>query len=462
MPNKHIWDPSKLLFFVCAAVLLFLVIFMFGMYSALSKNFMYRAASILWNNGKLVYHEIENYMPGGEPIHFLQPSRGPGSGVTVNERADDGNLILMVGFFDGGNELRLVRRDGSPVARWPVSFQGHFPDTSHLDDPPQTDRNVDLHGAALNPDGSIVFNYEHSGTVRLSRCNETEWILPHPTHHSVEKAEGGGYWIPGFRYIYDTEAFPPFTRVTTDPAFRDDLILRVTEDGAIAEQVSVAQILYDNGLEPLMTAGGYSFYPDGGWERELVHLNKIAELSSPMADAFPEFDAGDLLLSLRGYNLLLVVDPDDWRVKWHQTGPWRRQHDPRFNPDGTITVFNNNVYRFELGELDRSNPASPRVSNIMRVDPTTGRTEVAYGGRAGQELLSVIRGQQEPTPEGGFLITEFEAGRVLEVDPEGRTVWEYINRYDDEQVLEVTGARLYPSSYFTVDDWSCPTTTAKS
>ena len=91
------------------------------------------------------------------------------------------------------------------------------------------------------------------------------------------------------------------------------------------------------------------------------------------------------MLSLRQYNLVLVVDPDDWRVKWHQTGPWRRQHHPEFNPDGTITVFNNNTYRLELGERDRSNPATPRVSNIMRVDPATGRTKVVYGERAGQK-----------------------------------------------------------------------------
>ncbi len=464
MQNGQGRNISKLAFISSVAILLGGLAFGFGLYSGAKRNAVFDLVRNIWNDVTLVYSEFGNIVTAGEPIHFLQPSRKQGTGVTVNKRANDGNLVLLSSFFDGGNEIRLLRRDGSLVARWPVSFSAHFPDVSHLKAPPQTDRNVDLHGVLIQPDGSVVFNFEYSGTVKLSRCGETVWTLAHPTHHSIEFAEGGGYWVPGRRFISgaESEGFPPFTRVDTDQTFDDQLILRVTEDGVIAEQISVARILYDNGLEPVMTAGGYSFKPNWIWNRQFVHLNKIGELPSSIADAFQGFEAGDLVLSLRQYNLILVVDPDDWRVKWHQTGPWRRQHDPEFNPDGTITVFNNNTYRLELGERDRSSPATPRVSNIMRVDPATGRTEVVYGERAGQEFLSVIRGKHDLTPEGGFLITEFEAGRVFEVDAQGRIVWEYIRRYDPEQVLEITEARLYPSSYFTVEDWSCPSTTASN
>lgn len=455
---------SKLAFISSVAILLCGLTFGIGLYSGVKRNAIYDLFRSIWSDVALVYGELGDIASAVEPIHFLQPSRQPGTGVTVNDRGNDGNLVLLSGFFGGGNEIRLLRRDGSLVARWPVSFSAHFPDVSYLKAPPLTDRNVDIHGVLIQPDGSVVFNFEYSGTVKLSRCGETVWTLAHSTHHSIEFAEGGGYWVPGRRYVSGagTEDFPPFTRMNTDQAIDDQLILRVTEDGVIAEQISVARILYDNGLEPVMTASGNSFKSNGNWDRELVHLNKIGELPSSLADAFQGFEAGDLVLSLRQYNLVLVVDPDDWRVKWHQTGPWRRQHDPEFNPNGTITVFNNNTYRLELGEGGRSNPATPRVSNIMRVDPATGRTEVVYGERAGQEFQSVIRGKLDLTPEGGLLITEFEAGRVFEVDGQGRIVWEYINRYDAEQVLEMTEARLYATSYFTVEDWSCPSATASN
>jgi hypothetical protein len=66
-----------------------------------------------------------------------------------------------------------------------------------------------------------------------------------------------------------------------------------------------------------------------------------------------------------------------------------------------------------------------------------------------------VRGYVEEEPGGGFLITETDAGRVFQVDAAGTTVWEYIDRYDADNVLEMTGARAYPASYFTVGDWSC-------
>jgi hypothetical protein len=60
------------------------------------------------------------------------------------------------------------------------------------------------------------------------------------------------------------------------------------------------------------------------------------------------------------------------------------------------------------------------------------------------------------TPAGGLLITEAQGGRVRETDANQKLVWEYVNRYDDNRVAELGEARLYPSSYFTVKDWSCP------
>jgi hypothetical protein len=463
MPNGQKQGVSRSVSIISAAILLGGVVFGLGLYSGYKRNVIFDLIYDVWKDVKLILREPQNLIPSNEPIDFLQPSRKPGAGVTVNERAEDEKLVLLAGFFNGGNELRLIRRDGSAVARWPLGFSRHFPDSSHLRERPATDLNVDLHGALINPDGSIVVNYEYSGMVKLTRCNQTVWALAHPTHHSIEAAETGGYWVAGRRFLSgaDLKEFSPFNRMHTGNTFNDDLILRVTEDGAVARQMSVARILYDNGLEALMTSGEYSHFPGGIWDLELVHLNKIGELSSSIAHAFQGFEAGDLVISLRAQNLVLVIDPDDWRVKWHQTGPWLRQHDPEFNPDGTITVFNNNTYEFELLEGLLSNPVTPQVSNITKISPATGRTEVVYGGRKGEEFLSVLRGKHDPTPEGGFLITEHEAGRVFEVDAQGRIVWEYINRYDAQRVLELTEARLYPSSYFTVKDWSCPDTAAR-
>lgn len=386
------------------------------------------------------------------PVNFLQPVRGEGEGVTVNTRPDDGSLILLSGFFEDSNELRLIRRNGSIVMRWPVSFKALFPKPDHLAAPPATDWNVDLHGALIEPDGSIVFNFELNGLAKLDRCGRTLWTLGHMTHHSVEWAEGGGYWVAGRQRIETGNSkFRPYS-----PPYNEDLILKVSETGQILSRISVPALLYENGLEAVLTATGESFWADFQWDEELVHLNKIGELGSDLADNFPSFEAGDLVLSLRQLNLVMVVDPDTREIKWHQTGPWLRQHDPEFNRDGSLTIFNNNSYRMGLSENGWSDPAAPRTTNILRIDPLSRETRVAFGEKPGQEMLSLIRGKHDVTEDGGFFITEFEAGRVIESDAAGNIVWEYINRYSGDYVAEISEARIYPAGYFNVADWSCP------
>ena len=451
-------DHAKLISAAAAILLVVLVSFVVGLYSGVTRNSLSRATLPLFETVRSVFLEAPNIL-GAEPIHFLQPARGSGAGVTINERDDD-RLVAISGFFDGQNGVRLMRRDGTILAQWTMSFTQNFPDTTFLEERvPQTDWNVDTHGMVMNPDGSVVVNYEYAGTVKLDRCGKTVWTLDHPTHHSVEKAEGGGYWIPGLRLLRPErmeDSFPPLSSMSDIAYYLDNLITKVSEDGEIVEQKSVTRIMYDNGMEPFLTAIGASFYYWGRWNEEFVHLNKIVELPSSMAAAFPEFSAGDLMISIREHNMVLVVDPKTWRVKWHQTGPWKRQHDPEFNPDGTITVFNNNIYRNVLEANDVSPVDIPRVSEIIRMDPKTREWSVAWGNQPGQEMLTVIRGKQEPHEDGSFLVTEFEGGRAFETDGTGKIVWEYINRYDESRIAEITEARSYPSSYFTVSDWSCP------
>ena len=172
---------------------------------------------------------------------------------------------------------------------------------------------------------------------------------------------------------------------------------------------------------------------------ELVHSNKVGELPGEIADAFPMFDAGDLVVSLRFKNMIFVIDRETWTVKWHQTGPWRRQHDPEFAADGTITLFNNNTY--EGLHRIRGETGAYR-SNIIKVDPATGETEVIYGDGTGEDLYSMIRSKQDVLPDGGVMITEFEGGRALQVDADRQVVWEYIKRYDEEHLLEITEVRV--------------------
>lgn len=442
-------DFARLLFFCSGILCLLGAGFIVGAY----RIFPYQPLRAI---GDTTVQTIRDWpvLTGQRPVYHLQPARQAGSGVTVNAAAaGQGDLVLVSSFFDGNPGLRLLRRDGTVVARWEAAFSEIFPDPRHLSDPPGTDWHTDLHGALMLPDGSVVFNFEYGGLVKLDRCGAPVWRLAYPTHHSVVRAAAGGFWVPGRRLhgLNGASPYPPFPL-----PFSEDTLLHVSGDGKVLREIPVPEIFRRNGLEALLTAAGHKFERGMIWDEEIVHLNKIAELPPALAGKFPMFAAGDLLLSFRTLNLLMVIDPETLAVKWRQTGPWLRQHDPHFAPGGRIVLFNNNIFETAFAIPGLSPPAQPGVSNVMAVDPATGEVRVLWGGRDGQRLLSVIRGKADPRPGGGLLVAEFEAGRAFETDAAGNVVWEYVNRYDENWVVEITDAHAYPAGYFTVADWSCP------
>ena len=394
-------------------------------------------------------------------LKHLQPSRGQGDGVTINKTSDDGALVFMVGFFDEENQGRLIRRDGTLVKKWSLDYNEHFPDPDARVCDFTSPLRTEIHGAHVTPQGELVFNYEYCGSVKLDQCHGLIWKINKPTHHSLVPAEAGGYWLLG-RYKWlaseEPDRFPPFSTPATNKNMREDTLLRISEDGEILEEVSIPELLRENNLEALLTANGKKFTLHAVVnynELELVHANKVAELPSEIADSYPLFAAGDLAISMRKLNLIIVLDPITKKVKWHQTGPWLRQHDPEFRPDGRISIFNNNVYRTAYDDIDKTILSTPYTTNIIAVDPVSRETEVVFGEKPGQEMLNVSRGQHELLENDGILITEFDAGRVLEVDADGQVIWEYVNRYDDEFVGEITNSAIYPADYFQVEWKTC-------
>jgi hypothetical protein len=441
-------DLSRTAFHLASIFSLISLSFALGLHSGATRNAVFDIAESLKHSVFLVLDEAPT-LTGIHPTHFLQPARYDGRGVTVNNLAEgNGDLILLSGFFEGSNELRLIRRNGDPVARWPVRFSEVFPAPSHMSAPPATDWNIDLHGALALPDGSVVFNFEFGGLVKLGRCGDIVWRLPRETHHSVERDEGGGFWVPGRRQISSQQSspFPPF-----ESPFAEDTVLKVSEDGVVLKEMSVPKLFYDNGLEALLTATGHSFSKDMEWDHEILHLNKVDVLTSDIARDFPTFKDGDLALSIYHLNIVLVFDPENEKVKWWQIGPWLRQHDVEFVRGGKVVVFNNNTY---TAALDQQTNLS-RMSNILEVDPVTRKHRILFGEGNGQDLLSVHRAKVDVTRSGGLIITEFEGGRVIETRNQGDVIWEYLNRYDSDEIAEITEARVYPATYFNVSDWSC-------
>jgi Arylsulfotransferase (ASST) len=405
-----------------------LTAFAFGFLSAHFRFFPYqvlrdaRQAAIDLRNNWKSYGKIE-------PSRWLAPSRSPGAGVTRLDRgrAQDG-LTLVSSLFDHDVAIRVMDLDGRSVRNWKIRFNDIWSEEerARLDTRPLQNWDVGIMGAALLPDASIVFTFNNGGLVRMDRCGRLIWKRAYLTHHSVTVADDGSLWIPGVAKTYKAGE-KTFSPLIAGP-FIEDSVLQLDQSGRILREVSVAQLLLRNGLEGVLLANGVTATTNA--TDDYTHLNKIDVLSRRLAPRFPMFSTGDVLISLRNLNLLVVFSPESLKVKWHRTGPWLRQHDAEFTADGLISVFDN-----------RSDNADGRVlggSRIVTVDPGTGVVATVYAGSSAEPFYSGIEGEHVYVENGNILISEAEAGRLFEVDRKGQIVWEFINRYDDRRVVAET------------------------
>ena len=370
------------------------------------------------------------------PEKFLAVSPPPGQGVTRHDprRAYEG-MTLIAGFFDDSLGVRLIDMNGDVLNHWPVSYNGIWPESPHLDVQPH-DWDTELHGAWLMPDGDVVFTFQYGGLVRMDQCGRVRWKLPRQTHHVFTVNADGTLWVPDRRRR--EEAVNQYPKVPAP--FEEDYVVKVSPEGQVLAEISILDLIFKSRLEGLVFANGAHdsemVVPLSG---DFTHLNDVDVLSPELAPAFPPFETGDLLVSLRNLNLLMVIDPDTESVKWTRTGPFLRQHDPDFLPNGRIAVFDN--------RRDGSGNKSFGGSRILSIDPGVGRESTLYGARPDQFFYTDTMGDHQPLKNGNLLISESQKGHAFEIAPDGKVVWSWVNRWKEGSVGKITQARRYPPDY---------------
>ena len=393
---------------------------------------------------------VEAYL-GVSPTRHLFADSHLGKGLTVYKPAQmQPGVIFVTGFFDRKHVMKVLAPDGTEFHRWEVAFGKTFENADHI--LPATDRPLNewlthIHGAYPFKDGSVVFNFDQHGLVRVNACGKVVWKIGRMTNHSVSMADDGTLWVPARVYHEHESARFPLHHA---PFFEDQL-LQVSQDGTILREISLPELLYKNDLYSVVFPTGYQDI--GNFYADFMHTNDADVLTRQIAPAFPMFKAGDIVVSMRQLNLIFVFDPQTGTVKWHQTGPWLRQHDPDFLKDGTISVFNNRSDDTLFGRILGG-------SRITRIDPATRKSWVAYAQPDGKEkrrFFTNIMGKHQTLDNGNILITEALGGRIFEVTPAGEIVWEYVNRFDKKRVALVTGAIRLPHDYFHFNPNACET-----
>jgi hypothetical protein len=151
-----------------------------------------------------------------------------------------------------------------------------------------------------------------------------------------------------------------------------------------------------------------------------THVNSVDELGpNPWWDAGDErFRPGNLLLSARTLDAILVVDRDSGEIVWKYSDGLDRQHEAVMVPRGRIgeglfLVFDNGL----------RNRYADRRSAVVAVNPVERSMVWRYSE---PYFYSSLAGSEVPLPNGNLLITSSHGGRAFEVTPGKQVVWQWI------------------------------------
>ncbi|MBR7619192.1 aryl-sulfate sulfotransferase [Phenylobacterium sp. 20VBR1] len=327
-------------------------------------------------------------------------------------------LTMLSGVGDrGALFVKLVDAQGRAHHTWDLDFFSHWPNPVHVpaDERPKQRPGTHIHGMSLSPNGDLTFNYEYLGTMQVDICGRTKWRLPRQTHHSLFRDEDGYFWTSEAKIAHQPRPDLPGYK----PPFFDYKILKVSPQGKVVEELDMFNVIQRSGYTGLL----YQMSQDNDRPQvtgDTLHVNRVEVFPASMTPGI--FKPGDIMVSMRNINTVIVIDQRTHLIKTVIAGRFVRQHDTRFVDGSTISVFDNN----NIGAPDEQ-----ASSRILLYSVAHNSEKVLFEGNAEHPFFTYIMGKQHQLENGGLLVTEAVKGRAIEVDREGHVVWTYNNIIKD-------------------------------
>jgi hypothetical protein len=387
--------------------------------------------------------------------------------VDRSDRTWDGLTLVTT---TQGSRATLIDMRGNVVHQWEMPFSRAFPQAPHVERP-RPDQRIYWFRCHLYPNGDLLAIYHAEndtpygyGLVKLDKRSNLLWAYAANAHHDVDVGEDGTIYV----LTQKLERTPPAGMdFVPSPYIADYLVVLSPEGQPLAEPIPILEafrgssysLLVADGGAPAATvppAGpilpGMGFPPGGpghvagqrpptGDKGDILHANSVKVLRRALAAKFPLFKAGQVLISLRSPDALVVLDRHARSVTWAARGPWKAQHDAELLPNGRLLLFDN------LG--------SPRGSRVLEYDPVTQAVPWSVARAGDRPFVAPVMGTNQRLGNGNTLITDPIAGRLFEVGPDQGLVWELVGVVapvapgHSVTIPAVTSARRYATTEMT-------------
>lgn len=310
---------------------------------------------------------------------------------------------------------------------------------------------LDMSGAEVRSWESPVAGYANFHSIEpLPNGNITALLLAPATGDSmVAELDPAGalvwQYLPpaGTHPLADTERLPNgntlvlvrrqglFPEISPNP-FWDELVQEVDPSGEVVWEWSTAAhwptlpltVVQRNLIQKALMAGtGIVF-----------HCNGIASLPpNPHEASDPRFAAGNILVSQRDTNAILLVERSTGDIVWFYYGSLGQHQvhmlDASLPGAGNLLMLDN-------GGSSGYPPVTRSWSQVIEVNPATKQVVWSYdalasGLRTEAAFFTPVMGGAQRLPNGNTLTVDAVWGRAFEVTTTGEIVWEYVQSERD-------------------------------
>lgn len=150
----------------------------------------------------------------------------------------------------------------------------------------------------------------------------------------------------------------------------------------------------------------------------------------PLINPVSVLSDGNILASLRSVPAVIIISRETGDIIWHldSTVVSQQHFASELQPSGDILIFDNGTFRH------RESATYSRAIQVLRA---TKQITWQYKDPNPMEFFSAFMGGAQRLLNGNKFITEAAIGRMFEVTPEGKMVWEYVNEvFVDYRKLE--------------------------
>lgn len=369
----------------------------------------------------------QSTLPIMKPEEVAAAKKREGISVDKADKTWDGFTLYTM---SDGARATLVDMRGNVVHRWELPFSQAWSDPPHVEDPIE-DEHVHWFHCYLYPNGDLLALYHADGDtpygyglVKVDKDSKLIWKYPNRCHHDVDVgADGTIYTLihtlvsqpsPGLEYLPapylgDSLAIlsPEGKELKTIPlaeAFaKSPYAVCFAPDSKPLGPVNHGQPNLASPLPPLPGT-------PSDQKNDISHANSVKVLNPTLAEKFPLFKAGQVLVSLRNLNTIAVVEPETSQVAWAAEGVWRLQHDAEFLDNGRLLLYDNH--------------GSSQQTRILEYDPRTQAIPWTYSNEDSARFSAFFRGQKQRLPNGNTFIVDPDSRRLFEVTEKKELVWE--------------------------------------